>query len=67
MTGNNKNTFLRADKNRKQLRSELSAQLDAGIVEPSILKSATNAWQDGNKPRILLLVPYYTRISRPLD
>ena len=67
MIGNNKNTFLRADKNRKQLRSKLSAQLEAGIVEPSILKSATNAWKDGNKPRILLLVPYYTRISRPLD
>ncbi|MEI6825890.1 MAG: cobalamin-dependent protein [Desulfuromonadales bacterium] len=61
------NVFLRPDKNRRKLISILSVKLDSGIVESSIHKLGEETWGNGRKPRILLIVPYYTRIFRPLD
>ncbi|WP_201773196.1 B12-binding domain-containing radical SAM protein [Geobacter pickeringii] len=67
MSNSHRNTFLSPDKNRRQLRCQLAKQLESGLVVDSIIRSRTGPC-DGNRiPRILLIVPYYTRISRPLD
>jgi hypothetical protein len=58
---------LKPDQNRKTLQSLLATKLSDGFVEDSICRLETDCWAQGRKPRVLLMVPYYTRIKRPLD
>lgn len=67
MTSENWSSFIRPDANRKKLGSRLSAQLASGFAESSLVRSCRDVWKSGRRPRVLLVVPYYTRISRPLD
>lgn len=58
---------LKPDRNRRPLNSSLMRKLANGIIEDSITKLNYDAWDLNEKPRILLIVPYYTRIKRSLD
>ena len=66
MQNENRTTYLRPDANRKHLQSHLYVQLETGHIEDSLMKTAKAPWSMGRRPRILLIVPYYTRISRPV-
>lgn len=58
---------LRPDSNRPDLESRTGRKLVDGIVEDSKIDVGYNPWQKGETPRVMLLVPSYTRIRRPLD
>lgn len=53
---------LRPDPNRPKLVSKTFGRLENGQMPDSLQKASLN----GEKPRILLIVPYYTKIRRPL-
>ena len=61
-----KQIVLSPDKNRPKLKSKLACQLESGII-PDSTTLKYNLWQSGKSPRILLIVPPYTRIKRPLE
>lgn len=67
MTYNNAHDFIRPDANRKKLSSGCAVKLASGCLVSSLVRTSTETWKKGRKPRVLLIVPYYTRISRPLD
>ena len=54
---------LRPDRNRDDLGSHISRRLKEGIFEDSLSSSRVR----DRAGRVLLIVPYYTRIKRPLD
>ena len=63
------NVALRPDANRPKLESKLSQRLEDGEIYDS-LTSCYDITQPKNKtekPRVLLIVPPYTRIERPLE
>lgn len=59
--------FLQPDKNRPSLESVLSRQLAEGFSPDSLSSTHENPWQRGQSPRVLLIVPPYTRLVRSLD
>lgn len=59
--------ILHPDKNRLGLESKLAKELESGIVPDSIQSTSYNLWEKGEKPRVLLIVPPYTRIKKPLE
>lgn len=61
------NICLKSDKNRKVLSSSLMKKLSNRILDDSIVKLNNETWKLNKKPKILLIVPYYTRIKRSLD
>ncbi|KND58520.1 Radical SAM domain protein [Candidatus Burkholderia verschuerenii] len=60
---------LRPDINRPALQSKLGRKLIDGELPDSIPRLHTEAWQTtpATKAKVLLLIPQYTRIRRPLD
>lgn len=58
---------LKSDRNRPELESLLARELRDGRLPDSIQKLSYNPWQNGETPRVMLIVPPYTRIRRPLD
>lgn len=58
---------LRPDANRPNLESRTAQRLADGLVEDSIKDIGYNPWVTGEAPRVMLLVPPYTRIKRPLN
>ncbi len=58
---------LRPDTNRPNLESETAQKLSDGIIEDSPRNIGYNPWLNRETPRVLLLVPPYTRLRRPLD
>ena len=61
------NIILRPDSNRPGLESVLSKLLMDGLVPDSLTQTDYNPWAGGEQPRVMLIVPAYTRIRRPLD
>ena len=59
--------ILRPDTNRPGLESVTSMKLADGVIENSKLNVGHNAWHNGGIPKVMLLVPPYTRICKPLD
>lgn len=64
---NDQTITLRPDANRPDLESRTAQRLADGIVEDSRKDIGYNPWVNGETPRVMLLVPHYTRIRRPLD
>ena len=58
---------LKPDRNRPNLESILASKLADGIIPDSLQNLGYNPWQKGETPRVMLIVPPYTRIKRPLD
>lgn len=58
---------LRPDKNRPALESTLSRQLNRDIIVDSLTAIQDKPWQKNRKPKVILLVPYFTRIKKSLD
>jgi len=57
---------LRPDRSRPSLKSRISKRLADGIVDDSITLDY-NPWIKGEMPRVLLIIPPYSRISRSLE
>src|SRR3989338_7479609 len=64
---NNPTITIKPDANRPDLESRTAQKLADGIVEDSRKNIGYNPWLNGETPRVMLLVPPYTRIRRPLD
>lgn len=63
----NQTITLRPEANRPDLESRTAQKLADGIIEDSRRDIGYNPWVNGETPRVMLLVPPYTRIRRPLQ
>lgn len=55
------------DRNRPELESRVARELSNGNIIDSLKKLDYNPWDSGEIPRVMLVVPPYTRLKRPLD
>ena len=54
---------LKPDSNRPKLSSPVFKKLEQGIIEDSLAEASL---EKGEETRVMLIVPYYTKIRRPL-
>jgi anaerobic magnesium-protoporphyrin IX monomethyl ester cyclase len=58
---------LSPDGNRPFLESRIARELLTGKIPDSTQSIGYNPWASGKRPRVMLIVPSYTRIRRPLE
>src|SRR3989344_3679762 len=59
--------ILRPDNNRPKLESRIAAELRDGNIPDSIDSLEYNTWKTGETPRVMLIVPYFTRVEKPFE
>lgn len=59
--------ILRPDSNRPKLESRIAAEMSEGRIPDSIDSLGYSPWETGGTPRVMLIVPYFTRVEKPFE